>query len=109
MYFDYLKERDGVLHLINEDGFITYKIYPTIKQLFVSDIYVKPESRKKKTAKNFFLELEKIAKEHSCDHIGCTTDMNTNGWDIASSALIGDGFEVVNCDDEGIIYFSKGL
>lgn len=65
-YALYIKEREGFDIIENEKGFLTYFHDEPLNSLFLGDIFIKKEFRKKGIATEFVNSAEKIAKEKNC-------------------------------------------
>lgn len=66
MFAGYMKEEYGKDTFANEHGFCCYKLNPSSRELFFSDLYIRPESRKTLEAKKFLTSLIELARKSEC-------------------------------------------
>jgi ribosomal protein S18 acetylase RimI-like enzyme len=104
MIKQYLKELKGLDVFETEDGFILYKIKD--EHLYVRDIYVLPEKRKKGVAAKMADELAEIIKvSHGCTvMLGDVEPSNQNATD-SIKVLLAYGMTVLEANDDEIIFF----
>lgn len=69
MYKEYMKEEYGREVIESDRGFCTYFYNESAKELFVSDIYIKPEFRNTIESKKFMSEVVRIAQNLGCDKL----------------------------------------
>lgn len=104
MIKQYLKELKGLDVYETEDGFILFKIED--EYLYVRDIYVLPEKRKKGVAAKMADELAAIVKKtHDCTAmLGDVEPSNHNATD-SIKVLLAYGMKVLEANDDEIIFF----
>ncbi len=104
LYAEYLKERtdDGIVE--TDEGFATYRYLDNGHTVYIIDIYVVPEARKKGVASQLADKIMGIAKEEK----GCTCMLGTvqtsaKGSTISLKALLGYGMELHAVNGDAII------
>ena len=100
MYQQYVHDKNGENVVVREHGFYIY--VQSGSELWVQDIFVKPESRKHGVAKDFICELLNIAKEKRCSHLVGRVDINHNDYKQALLFHLGVGANIVRTEN-GII------
>ena len=90
LFATYLKEREGSELVHDEKGFATYKKHGQ-NNIYVVDVYVRPEFRKKRVASGY---LNMIADITSCENLITSCDENANNWKESEKAILGYGFEL---------------
>jgi len=95
LYKDYIKEREEMDILEKEYGFCTYKIINDY--IYLADIYIKKDQRRKNLASLFINEVEEIGKLNKCNFILGGFCLDTNNWSTGKALLKNNGF----------IYFKK--
>ena len=89
-YGKYVKEREGKEIIEGDWGFATYLLEKDL--LYVVDVYVVPEKRRKGLAKSIFNKLEIEAKNKNKSHIATSLDTTTNNWEVTMQGLIKHGY-----------------
>jgi predicted GNAT superfamily acetyltransferase len=106
LYKEYLLERENVELFYDEDSFVTYKLYDDY--MYVIDIYVKPEARRKGKAFELGRDMDKLAKSFNYNKIMGSVCMSTNGWKISLEGLIKFGYSVDSVKGD-MVYLLKDL
>lgn len=106
LYADYIKERQDFECLENEYSFITYKKIDDF--MFIEDLYIKPEARRKGEGFELGKKVEDIAKKLGCKALVTTVDTSTNNWEASLQGIFKFGFNLVN-EDKTCLYFNKEL
>ena len=106
LYRDYLLERENVELIYDEDSFVTYKLYDDY--MYVIDIYVKPESRRRGKSFDIGRMMDDKAISLGYDKIMGSVCMSTNGWKISLEGLIKFGYSVDSVKND-MIYLLKDL
>ena len=101
MYFEYLKEREGVLSIQSESGFATYEIQG--EYFVINDIYVKPESRATMEALAIAIKLEDLAKEAGCKYLAGYVSPHLPGATRSMKVQLDFGFKLKVVDGDRII------
>ncbi len=104
MLKQYLKELKGLDVYETEDGFILYKVQD--EHLYVRDIYVLPEKRKKGVAAEMADELaEIIKKSHGCTIMLGDVEPSNNSATDSIKVLLAYGMSVLEANDDEIIFY----
>lgn len=104
LYSDYIKEREGKITIETDKGFISYKHFPKLRQLYVSELYVIPSERQSGAGEFFLNQVIEIAQDLGCTHIAATCDRTTNGWELVHKAAIKRNFKIVKTDETQNFY-----
>jgi DNA modification methylase len=106
LYREYLLERENIELIYDEDSFVTYKLFDDY--LYVVDIYVKPESRRKGKSFEMGKTMDEKAKSLGYGKIMGSVCMSTSGWKISLEGLIKFGYSVDSVKGS-MIYLIKEL
>ncbi len=107
-YADYLKEKTADLIIEDESGFASYRWINEGKSVYIVDIYIIPEYRRKGVAALFADRIAAEAKERGCtDMIGSVIPSN-KGSSESLDVLRSYGMELVSSAQD-VIYFRKVL
>jgi len=107
MYGAYIKERLGRGIIETEEGFATFE-YPTDDIVYVVDIYVKPEHRRKRVAWEFMDIISKQAKKDGKKSILTSAEVASKGAEESIKAQKAYGM-VEHKIDGTMIFFIKSL
>lgn len=103
MYADYIKERMGDEIIEREEGFATYR-YVNSYEVYIIDIYVKPDFRKTNIASQMADEIAEIArKEGKVMMIGTVSSTAKNPTE-SIKVLLGYGMKFRSSNQDGIIF-----
>ncbi len=69
LYREYVKDRLGAEIVLMPDGFVQYNTHEETRTLFIHNIHVKKDSRRKGICHALVGELEKVVKEKNLDRI----------------------------------------
>lgn len=105
LYSEYVMEREGYNCIEEEDYFYTYKKIG--EALYLRDMYVRLESRRKGKAREIVTDIENKAKELNCNRVITTVDKETNNWEVNKKGIMSAGFVVLK--EDSTIYFVKEL
>lgn len=105
----YVKELEGLEIIESNRGFATYKIKDEEKELWVYDVFIRPDYRGCGIALRYMQELEELAMSSKCDSLMSITNKNNNNWQRSTDLLIEFGFIVEGISDDGTIFLKKGL
>ncbi len=101
MYADYLEEF-GAKHMFHNDkGFIIYSVNGT--DCYMEEIYVKPEHRDCKVAKELQAEVTKIVKQQGCTRLLGSVIVSTPNSSTSLGMLFKDGFKLVSATTNFIL------
>ena len=98
----YIEELEGLEIIESNRGFATYKIEGD--ELWVYDVFVRPDYRGCGIAKRYFDQLEEIAKENDCKYMVTLTNTNNNAWEKSTKMLTEHGYEPFDMTDKGTIF-----
>lgn len=107
LYAQYLKERTDDKIIESEQGFITYR-YLNNDQVYIVDIFVLPEFRKKKWASVFANIVCARAKQNGCKTLIGSVNPSCHGADDSIKVLMAYGMSVYSSTDN-LILFRKDL
>jgi len=101
MWAEYLIEREGKSCIWNEHGFAVYKIEGD--NCYISEIYIKPESRRAKHAFFFGESVSNLAKGMGCKTITGSVVPSLPGATESLAGQIAFGFKVESSHNDFII------
>lgn len=101
MYFDYIKEREGISSIVTDNGFITYEIQNDLCS--INDLYIKPEFRQTKEALGLALAVEDVAKKAGCKKLIGFIYPELKGATRSIKVQIDFGFKLLTIDGERIV------
>ena len=105
LYAQYILEREGKHILETERGFATYSILGA--EVYVQDIYIKPEHRKSGEAAAMTDCIAIIAKEKGCKVMTGTVCPSTNGSTDSLKALLAYGFRLMKASQDFIVLIKE--
>jgi hypothetical protein len=100
MYFDYIKEREGIESIVTDCGFVTYILND--KECFVDILYIKPYYRKSGKGSELMDQLAVLAKLQGCAYFKARNYPRTFGATEAMAASIAYGFKIIDSNNEYI-------
>jgi predicted GNAT family acetyltransferase len=102
LYSEYLLERttDKIIEL--EYGFVTYR-YLNEKQVYIVDIYIKPDSRKSGRASMLADQVVKEAKEKGCTELIGTVNPSCAGSKESLKVLFAYGMDLLSSQNNIIL------
>ena len=98
----YVAELEGLEILESNRGFATYKIKDD--ELWVYDVFVRPDYRGCGIALRYIQELEELARECNCKAMMSITNKKNNAWERSTGLLQEYGFEIEGVADDGTIF-----
>jgi hypothetical protein len=104
LYANYLTERTNDKILEGQTGFITYRYINDGKSIYLVDIYVVPENRRKGAAKMLADLVVAEAKAAGCTEIFGTVVPATNNSTMSLKVLLSYGMELHSSLDNMIIF-----
>lgn len=107
LYAKYLVERTNDLIIENEEGFATYR-YINENQVYIVDIYVVPEARKKKLASAMADFIANEAKNKGCKEMIGTVVPSAKNSTASIQVLLGYGMSLHSATDN-VVVFRKEL
>jgi len=107
MYKDYV-ENQLPNRFVHEDtnGFLTYTIINGI--CILEEIYVKPESRRKGIASQYYDLAYDVAREASCDSLRGSIVIGTIGAEDSMKCLFKNGYKL-DFNNGNVIYLKKEI
>jgi GNAT superfamily N-acetyltransferase len=106
LFAEYLLEREKVHVLETEQGMAIYVI--NLTEVYIRDIYVKPEFRKQKVASKIADIVVDRAKKAGCTFLTGTVVPSMPGSDISMKVLQGYGMRLLSCK-ENLVVFIKDI
>lgn len=104
LYSKYLTERTNDLILEINHGFVTYRMLPDQKAVYIVDIYVDSDFRKAGTASQMADEVAKIAKKEGFTKmLGSVVPSNKNSTD-SLRVLLAYGMKLQSSAQDFIIF-----
>lgn len=104
-YGQYIKERENLDILENENGFFTYKINGN--ECYIKDIFILKDARRSGVATSMAEEISKIAKENGCTFLTGTCVPSTNGATESLKAMFSYGFKVHSSQNDLIVLIKE--
>ena len=102
MYADYLKEREGKTYTDLKFGFIVYEVEGHI--FYLSDVYIKPESRECRRTRDVMKYVNNLAKEYNCTKIVTTCSDFDNNLERSKKVIEANGFKFLKKEHQLHIY-----
>lgn len=109
LYAKYLKEYDGFDIIIEDHGYVTYKVNGL--ECYVKEIFVEKEFRKTGLASKMVDKIAEIAKNSGCQFLIGTVYDNVENKESASISLMAQlkyGFRVASIK-QNLIILSKEI
>jgi len=106
LWKDYLLEQRNEHVLETEDGFVTYKFFPT--ECYIVDIYVKPDKRQKGIAGKMADKVADIARERNVKYLTGSVATNMPTAHTSMLVLLGYGMKLLRSEGN-MVYFVKEL
>lgn len=108
LYAEYIKEREGMNLIEKQYGFCTYKIIN--EYIYLADIYIKKDERRKGLTKVLVNEVEEIGKNNDCTFILGSFCLDTNNWKSGKALVKALGFKYFKKQRKtNMIYVSKEI
>lgn len=106
----YIAERDGTETYEDEFGFVEFLHKPTLKQMWLSNIYILPQHRQFKNATKYYNIVMNKAKEYKCKEVLAGFDKSTINWKLSESMVKAKGFKKIAIEDNGnYLVYSKEI
>lgn len=93
LYFEYIKERENLDHVLGDDYFFTYEIRD--KEFYLANIFSRPSVRGTHVVFEMYEKIEEIAKENSCELISANIYLTDKGFHRTLGAALKLGFRIV--------------
>ncbi len=104
LYADYITERTNDKIIEGYFGFVTYRYINDGRSVYIVDIFVKQEERKKGSASTLADMVVKEAKEHGCIELLGTVVPSAKGSTTSLDVLRGYGMELQSASNDLIIF-----
>lgn len=110
LYSEYLQERTNRKIIETEHGFCTFDIfdYPTQKECYIADIYVKADYRRTKEGFNLVDKVLDYAKKIACTHLTGAVCTSAKGSTESMKFILAYGTKLLRCEGN-MVYFSKEI
>lgn len=107
MYFKYLSERRPECKILkNNKGFAIYSYVDN--DVYIEEIYVKPEFRKEAVASKFSEEIQQEAKSRGCGRLLGSVSASAKGSTTSLRVLLSHGMSLLSSQDD-LIWFYKRI
>lgn len=100
LFVDYYRAT-GCEILLEDDGFITYKING--RECFIAEMSTKIETRGSGAGKRLIAKLSKIARDAGCDCLSGNIHLRDPGHDNTILAALMTGFKVVRAENNVLL------
>ena len=108
LYADYILERENSHYYETDYGFVTYR--EEDNHIYLVDMYIKPEYRKKGNGREFVKYMENIAKEWGKNLLITSASLEAKGAETSVKAILACGFKFYSINkNDSMLYFSKGV
>lgn len=101
LFAEYINETQGREIIEADFGFATYVINGP--QVYIEDIYVRPEYRKQNFATRLADKVKEKAKAQGCTHMLGTVNCTFKDPTTSLKALLGYGFKIENVFQDVIV------
>jgi ribosomal protein S18 acetylase RimI-like enzyme len=109
LYANYIKEREGIDILEMFYGFMTYKLMPEAKTVYLRDCYVLPQYRGQAKVSEMAEIIEKIAFDNGCTISMTSVDLNTLSASKNLKTYLGYGFNVGSVQNNHMMYLTRTI
>jgi GNAT superfamily N-acetyltransferase len=108
LYRKYLQERESKNIIYDDKSFIVYEINPPY--VFLKEIYVIPEERKKGITDQLEQKLISLAKEDGCEIIVTSLSFKDNNWQRSKRVIRLRNYKLLRIDKPTrMAYFWKEI
>jgi GNAT superfamily N-acetyltransferase len=111
MYFEYLREREPEIKILQRDhGFALYSKM-TVKgepAIYISDIYVQPDYRKTRLASEMSEDIQCKAKEEGVKYLVGSVAPSAEGSHESLLVLLAHGMKILE-SDHNLVWFFKEI
>jgi len=108
LYADYILERENSHYYETDYGFVTYR--EEDNHIYLVDMYIKPEYRKKGNGRQFVQYVENIAKEWNKPSVITSVSLEAKGAETSTQAILFCGFKFYSVNENSsMVYFIKGV
>lgn len=92
MYFEYIKEREGLDHCLIDEGFFTYRVDGD--EFYLANIFLKPEHRGTPATIKIMNKIVEAAENASCKFISANIYLNDKGFNRTLKASLNFNFNI---------------
>lgn len=103
LYADYIKERNGDEIVESEIGFASFR-YLNETQVYIIDIYIKPQFRKARAASTLADMIIELAKVKGCKELLGSVVPSSKSATDSLKVLLGYGMSIQSASAEMIIF-----
>lgn len=108
LWSDYIREC-GLLEIIeDETGWITFHIEP-VGCLFINDIYVTPEERRKGYGSHLLEQAIRWGRERGCTYVSATLHTSSKAVTQTLKGVLAYGFHVAPSGHKDLILIGKAI
>ena len=112
-YFKYLDEKKRVKYHKEGDSFVTWSVeFNAILKcnvVYIRDVYVVPEDRRKKVGEKLMDEACKWAKNSDINVVIGSTDLNEEGVEVSMKGALYYDMKFLNTDHNGMLFWFKEI
>jgi ribosomal protein S18 acetylase RimI-like enzyme len=106
MFQDYFKELKNLEVYETESGFVLYRVQND-DELYVRDVYVAPQFRRKGIASKMVDELSNLAKESGCKLLIVDVEPSNNNATESIKLILAYGMRVAEANDDEILFVKE--
>lgn len=106
LFAEYIKEREGLDTIENENGFISFAIRSDL--CFVRDLFIKKTARQLGYARMLYGQLLRLARDAKCSKLVCHVDTRAQNAAHSLEIILSRGFHVADAQG-GVITLEKEL
>lgn len=108
LYGEYIREREGLDILETKNGFVVWSVNGD--NLWIHELYIRPEARRSKLATAMAQAVVTRAKTLGCSKMFAQVDMMTRCATLSKAAVLSFGMVPVKASDDGErILFAKEI
>lgn len=108
LFGKYIKERSNKSIIEDEHGFATYFTAYNNEYMYIEDLYVLPEFRKKDKASAYADKIAEIAREKGIKKLLGSVDITLESSTTSMKVLFGYGFKLLDIKGQ-LIYLEKEI
>jgi hypothetical protein len=105
LYFEYIKERENLDHVLGDDYFFTYEIRDN--EFYLANIYLRPSKRGTPSTFEMYQKMESIALENSCNLISANIYLTDSGFHRTLKSALKLGFSIVMAQNNCVTIVRK--
>ena len=105
LWAEYVKEKYSKESIEEENGFAIYYMIPSNSELYVEDIYVRPEFRRKGEFISLIKKLVKVAIDNEAEKVSCFVYLLSNHPEESMLWILKLGFKVSHATQDNRLFF----